>query len=95
MNLLIRNIEDLDSSYYSLKNCLTDYFLAMACSENPVIVKFYGANVNPELLKQSINNLFELLLKKHSLLDQILINPSIIHEKLNNVPIYQLIIKKF
>lgn len=58
MNLLIRNISDLSSSFYTLKNCLTDYFLAIAGGENSQIVKFYGANVNPELLKSSINTLF-------------------------------------
>ena len=67
MNLLIRNIEDLSSPFYTLKNCLTNYFLSIAGGENSQIIKFYGANVNPELLKSSINNLFELLLKKNGL----------------------------
>lgn len=42
-------------------------------------MKFYGANVNPELLKSSINKLFEMLLRKYDILDWVITNPKEIH----------------
>jgi len=58
MNILIRNIPNLESPFYDLKLDLLDYFLSIAGGEKPKIVKFYGANVNPEILKRSLNDLF-------------------------------------
>lgn len=95
MNLLIRNVQDLSSSFYLLKHCLTDYFLAIAGGENSQIVKFYGANVNPDLLKTSINNLFSMLLEKYDLMKKLISAPKEVHLSLVNDLIYNVIIKKY
>lgn len=95
MNILIRNIQDLHSPFYDLKNCLTDYFLSIAGGEKAQIVKFYGANVNPEILKKSISKLFELLLQKYDIMDLVLTEPFKIHQMLKNDKIYKIIKKKY
>ncbi len=92
MNLLIRNINDLNSPFYDLKDCLTNYFLAIAGGEKPKIVKFYGANVNPEILKGSLNQLFFLLLEKYHLT---LENPLQVNDIIQNDKIYKIIKKMY
>lgn len=95
MNLMIININDLDSPFYDLKDCLTDYFLSIAGGEKPQIVKFYGANVNPEILKNSINKLFELLLKKKNILHLISKDCNEINKILQGNKIYRILNKMF
>ena len=95
MNILIRNIPDLDSPFYDLKLDLLNYFLSIAGGEEPKIVKFYGANVNPEILKRSLNELFFQLLTQTSLTDKFFQNPQLINSILENNRIYKILKKMF
>ena len=67
MKILTTNVEDMDSNYYSLKLQTLNYFLSMMSENNKKIIKFYADNINPEILKQSINYLFKRLLAKNDL----------------------------
>lgn len=79
MNILIRNVPDLDSPFYKLKLCITNYFLTIADGQISDIIKFYGANVSSEKLNRSNNDLFLLLLETYSLKDKLFSDPIKIH----------------
>ena len=93
MKILTTNVEDLDSNYYSLKYQTLNYFLAMMSENNKKIIKFYADNINPEILKQSINYLFRRLLSKHSLEDSLFSDLPAVQVKLQEERIYALIHK--
>ena len=95
MNLLINNIPDLNSNFYSLKQRLMNYFLSIAGGQDSTIVKFYGANVNPEIFKSSINNLFKMLCESQGVLDDIVRNPVGVHQKFQGNRIYEIIQKMY
>lgn len=95
MNLLIKNIPNLYSIYYTLKDKLLNYFLAIAGGQDSTIVKFYGANVNPDILKASINGLFEMLCNEHKLLPYVITKPEEVHRQLLSSKIYKIIQKMY
>lgn len=95
MNLLIKNIPNLNSIYYTLKDKLLNYFLAIAGGQDSTIVKFYGANVNPEILKASINGLFEMLCNEYKLLGLVISRPDEVHKHLSHSKIYKIIQKMY
>lgn len=93
MNLVLANVESLNEAFYRLKGEIMNYFLAICSRDNPQIVKFYGANVNPESMKSSINKLFRVLLEKRGLLTQVLPNSLLVHAQLEHDNIYQVVLK--
>ena len=60
---------------------------------NKKIIKFYADNINPEILKQSINYLFGRLLEKHSAHDLLFKDIREIQKKMKGEKIYILIHK--
>lgn len=93
MKILTTNVDDLDSNYYHLKFQTLNYFLAMMSENNKKIIKFYADNINPEILKQSINYLFRRLLEKHDLKEALFVDIVSIRPKLRSEKIYALIHK--
>ena len=95
MNILIRYIEDLDSEFYDVKYELVNYFLSMSSNNDVKIIKFYGANLNIKNFKDSINNLFKILLRKFMLSEKVIENPLLVHLQLKNNKIYKLLQKMY
>lgn len=93
MKILTTNVEDLGSNYYNLKLQTLNYFLAMMSENNKKIIKFYADNINPEILKQSINYLFARLLEKHSARELLFQDIRAIQQRLAGEKIYALIHK--
>ncbi len=95
MNILIINIPDINSPFYDLKYYLVEYFLSIAGGEKAQIIKFYGANVNPEILKRSLNTLFLMLLKSRNLTQILLKNPQSVNNILEGNRIYMILKKMY
>lgn len=93
MNLVLSNVDCLNESFYKLKNEMMNYFLAICSRDNSTIVKFYGANVNPEIMKSSINKLFKLLLQKKGFLNKVIDFSFMVHSALEHDQIYQVVLK--
>lgn len=93
MNLVLANVDNLNASFYRLKNEIMNYFLAICSRDNSQIVKFYGANVNPETMKSSINKLFRLLLEQRGLLSRVIDNSFLVHSIFEHDEIYQVVLK--
>lgn len=95
MNVIIHNVSDIDSPYYFLKSKLMNYFLAIASGHQPQIIKFYGANVHPEILKESINELFSKILIKFKVKHLVIENPQLLHKRLRKYTPYKVLNKLF
>lgn len=95
MNVIINNISDIDSNYYVLKSKLMNYFFSIASGQESQIIKFYGANVHPEIFKFSMNELFSKILNKFKCRDLVLENPFALHEKLRHYTPYKVLSKQF
>lgn len=95
MNIVTTNVTDIHSSFYDLKDQMMNYFLAIAGGNNSTIVKFYGANVNPDFMKWSINELFVMELKELRLNGVLMDDPLRVHKTLEDSKIYRIVQKMY
>ena len=72
-----------------------NYFLAIAGGNNSTIVKFYGANVNPDLMKSAINELFVMELQNLKLDSLVVSEPLTVHKGLEYSKIYRIVQKMY
>ena len=95
MNIVTTNVTDIHSKFYDLKDQMMNYFLAIAGGNNSTIVKFYGANVNPDFMKMSINELFVMELRERGLDGVLIQDPQVVHKALENSKIYCIVQKMY